>query len=53
MTFYEVRIFANNQWNTIRTYGNESEATNFAQSALTDSTWDIKATPYDLYWSQR
>ena len=40
MNLYEVRIFKNNKWNEIRTYGSMAQAKSFAE--LLDTNWDIK-----------
>ena len=40
MNVYQVRLFINNKWNVIRTYGSESEALIFAQ--LLQPEWDVK-----------
>jgi hypothetical protein len=40
MNVYQVRLFINNRWNVIRTYGTESEALLFAQLLLPE--WDVK-----------
>jgi hypothetical protein len=40
MNLYQVRLFINNKWHVIRTYGTESEALMFAQ--LLQPEWDVK-----------
>ena len=40
MNVYQVRLFINNKWNVIRTYGTESEALLFAH--LLQPEWDVK-----------
>ena len=40
MNLYQVRLFINNKWHVIRTYGTESEALTFAQ--LLQTEWDVK-----------
>ena len=40
MNLYQVRLFINNKWQVIRTYGTESEALMFAQ--LLQPEWDVK-----------
>lgn len=40
MLIYQVRIFIDNKWHTLRTYGAKSEAEMFAQ--LLQPEWDIK-----------
>ena len=40
MFIYAVRLFINNKWQVIRTYGTESEALMFAQ--LLQPEWDVK-----------
>jgi hypothetical protein len=40
MNVYQVRLFINNKWNVIRTYGTESEALLFAE--LLHPEWDVK-----------
>ena len=40
MNLYQVRLFINNKWHVIRTYGTESEARMFAQ--LLQPEWDVK-----------
>jgi hypothetical protein len=40
MNLYQVRLFINDQWHVIRTYGTESEALIFAQ--LLQPEWDVK-----------
>ena len=40
MNVYQVRLFINNKWNVIRTYGTESEALLFPQ--LLQPEWDVK-----------
>lgn len=40
MVLYQVRLFIDNQWKTIRTYAVKSEAEMFAQ--MLKPEWDIK-----------
>jgi hypothetical protein len=40
MMLYAVRLFINDKWHTIRTYGTRSEAELFAH--LLQPEWDIK-----------
>jgi hypothetical protein len=40
MNVFQVRLFINNKWNVIRTYGTESEALLFAE--LLQPEWDVK-----------
>jgi len=40
MSIFQVRLFINNQWRTIRTYAIRSEAELFASLLLPE--WDIK-----------
>ena len=40
MNVYQVRLFINNKWNVICTYGTESEALLFAH--LLQPEWDVK-----------
>jgi hypothetical protein len=40
MKLYAVRLFINNEWRTIRTYGTRGEAELFAH--LLQPEWDIK-----------
>jgi hypothetical protein len=40
MLIYQVRLFNNNKWHVICTYGTKSEAEAFAQ--LLQPEWDVK-----------
>ena len=40
MNLYQVRLFINDTWHVIRTYGTSAEALEFAQ--LLQAEWDVK-----------